>query len=145
MFRVLRVDKLTIAALEATARAYLRGAIDEIPALRMIRATAEAMRLRSEIFCAGAIEALPRGVRLSVVPGFSVVGGGSTPDQQIASHVIAVEGGALSVNELEARLRSAAIPVIARIEDGKLILDLRTVRADEESELLGALVNATRN
>jgi L-seryl-tRNA(Ser) seleniumtransferase len=145
MFRVLRVDKLTIAALEATARAYLRGAIDEIPALRMIRATAEAMRVRSEIFCAGAIEALPRGVRLSVVPGFSVVGGGSTPDQQIASHVIAVEGGALSVNELEARLRSAAIPVIARIEDGKLILDLRTVRADEESELLGALVNATRN
>jgi L-seryl-tRNA(Ser) seleniumtransferase len=145
MFRVLRVDKLTIAALEATARAYLRGAIDEIPALRMIRATAEAMRLRSEIFCAGAIEALPRGVRLSVVPGFSVVGGGSTPDQQIASHVIAVEGGALSVNELEARLRSAAIPVIARIEDGKLILDLRTVRADEDSELLGALVNATRN
>jgi L-seryl-tRNA(Ser) seleniumtransferase len=145
MFRVLRVDKLTIAALEATARAYLRGAIDEIPALRMIRATAEAMRVRSEIFCAGAIEALPRGVRLSVVPGFSVVGGGSTPDQQIASHVIAVEGGALSVNELEARLRSAAIPVIARIEDGKLILDFRTVRADEESELLGALVNATRN
>lgn len=145
MFRVLRVDKLTIAALEATARAYLRGAIDEIPALRMIRATAEAMRLRSEIFCAGAIEALPRGVRLSVVPGFSVVGGGSTPDQQIASHVIAVEGGALSVNELEARLRAAAIPVIARIAEGKLILDLRTVRADEESELLGALVTATRN
>jgi L-seryl-tRNA(Ser) seleniumtransferase len=101
--------------------------------------------VRSETFCTRAIEALPRGVRLSVVPGFSVVGGGSTPDQQIASLVIAVEGGALSVNELEARLRSAAVPVIARIEDGKLILDLRTVRADEESELLDALVSATRN
>jgi L-seryl-tRNA(Ser) seleniumtransferase len=145
MFRVLRVDKLTIAALETTARAYLRGAIDEIPALRMIRVSAEAMRVRSETFCTRAIEALPRGVRLSVVPGFSVVGGGSTPDQQIASLVIAVEGGALSVNELEVRLRSAAVPVIARIEDGKLILDLRTVRADEESELLDALVSATRN
>jgi L-seryl-tRNA(Ser) seleniumtransferase len=145
MFRVLRVDKLTIAALEATARAYLRGAIDEIPALRMIRATAEAMRVRSELFCAKAVEALPRGMRLSVVPGFSVVGGGSTPDQQIDSYVIAVEGGTLSVNETESRLRGATVPVIARIKDGKLILDLRAVRLDEDSELLDALVVAARS
>jgi L-seryl-tRNA(Ser) seleniumtransferase len=143
MFRVLRVDKLTIAALEATARAYLRGAIDEIPALRMIRATADAMRVRSEIFCARAVDALPGEVRLSVVPGYSVVGGGSTPDQQIESFVVALEGGGISVNEMESRLRAAAVPVIARIEEGKLILDLRTVRADEESELLDALVSAT--
>ncbi len=144
MFRVLRVDKLTIAALEATARAYLRGAMDEIPALRMIRATADAMRVRSEIFCTKAVDALPDGVRLSVVPGFSVVGGGSTPDQRIESYVIAIEGGAASVNAMEARLRVARVPVIARIEGKKLILDLRTVRADEEGELLDALGSATR-
>jgi L-seryl-tRNA(Ser) seleniumtransferase len=144
MFRVLRVDKLTIAALETTARAYLRGAIDEIPALRMIREPAEAMRVRSEIFCTKAIDALPRGVRLSVVPGFSVVGGGSTPDQKIESYVIAVEGGAHSANALEERLRASVVPVIARIERNKLILDLRTVRVDEESELIDALVGAAR-
>jgi L-seryl-tRNA(Ser) seleniumtransferase len=144
MFRVLRVDKLTIAALEATARAYLRGAVDEIPALRMIRAGAEAMRVRSEIFCTKAVDALPDGVRLSVVPGFSVVGGGSTPDQRIESYVIALEGGATSVNAMEVRLRAARVPVIARIEGKKLILDLRTVRVDEEGELIDALVSATR-
>jgi len=144
MFRVLRVDKLTIAALEATGRAYLRGAIDEIPALRMIRAGAEAMRVRSEIFCTKAVDALPDGVRLSVVPGFSVVGGGSTPDQRIESYVIALEGGATSVNAMEVRLRAARVPVIARIEGKKLILDLRTVRVDEEGELIDALVSATR-
>jgi L-seryl-tRNA(Ser) seleniumtransferase len=145
MFRVLRVDKLTIAALEATARAYLRGAIDEIPALRMIRATADAMRVRSEIFCTKAVDALPGGVRMSVVPGYSVVGGGSTPDQRIESFVIAIEGGEQTVNQMESRLRAARVPVIARIEGKKLILDLRTVHPDEESELLDALVTAARS
>lgn len=145
MFRVLRVDKLTIAALEVTARAYLRGSIDEIPALRMIRATAEDLRVRSEKFCARAVDAMPRGARMMVIPGFSVVGGGSTPDQQLESYVVAIEGGTLSAATLEERLRGAAVPVITRIEDGKLILDLRTVREDEESELLDALANATRS
>ncbi|MGC2718636.1 MAG: L-seryl-tRNA(Sec) selenium transferase [Candidatus Acidiferrales bacterium] len=145
MFRVLRVDKLTIAALEVTARAYLRGAIDEIPALRMIRTTAEEVRVRSEKFCARAVEAIPRGTRMTVVPGFSVVGGGSTPDQQLESYVIAIEGEALAPVRLEERLRRAAVPVIARIENDRLIFDLRTVRADEESELLDALVNATQS
>jgi L-seryl-tRNA(Ser) seleniumtransferase len=144
MFRVLRVDKLTIAALEATARTYMRGAVDEIPALRMIRATAESMRERSEKFCARVVDALPPGLRLSVMPGFSVAGGGSTPDQQIESYVIVVEGGSQTVNQMEARLRAAPVPVIARIEDGRVILDLRTVREDEEAELAEALVSATR-
>jgi L-seryl-tRNA(Ser) seleniumtransferase len=144
MFRVLRVDKLTIAALEATARTYMRGAVDEIPALRMIRASAEEMRARSENFCGRAVDALPPGVRLSVMPGFSVAGGGSTPDQQIDSYVIVVEGGGQTANQLESRLRGANVPVIARIEDGRVILDLRTVREDEEAELAEALLSATR-
>jgi L-seryl-tRNA(Ser) seleniumtransferase len=142
MFRVLRVDKLTIAALEVTARAYLRGAIDEIPALRMIRATAEELRVRSEKFCARAVDAMPRGARMTVIPGFSVVGGGSTPDQQLDSYVIAIEGGTVSARALEERLRGGAVTVIARIENDRLILDMRTVRADEESEFLEALAAA---
>ena len=96
------------------------------------------------LFRSKAVDALPRGVRLSVVPGFSVVGGGSTPDQQIESYVIALEGGGNSVNEMESRLRAATVPVIARIDGGKLILDLRAVRVDEESELVDALVSAAR-
>jgi L-seryl-tRNA(Ser) seleniumtransferase len=144
MFRVLRVDKLTIAALEATARTYMRGAVDEIPALRMIRASAEELRVRSENFCARVVDALPAGVRLSVMPGFSVAGGGSTPDQQIESYVIVVEGGEATANHIESGLRGAKVPVIARIEDGRVVLDLRTVREDEEAELAEALVSATR-
>jgi L-seryl-tRNA(Ser) seleniumtransferase len=142
MFRVLRVDKLTIAALEVTARAYLRGAMDEIPTLRMIRASAEALRVRSEKFCVAAVGAVRAGVRLSVVPGFSVVGGGSTPDQRLSSFVIAVEDAARPEAEIETRLRGAMVPVIARIEDGRVILDLRTVREDEEAELIDALAAA---
>jgi L-seryl-tRNA(Ser) seleniumtransferase len=144
MFRVLRVDKLTIAALEATARTYMRGAMDEIPALRMIRASAEEMRARSEEFCGRVVDALPTGLRLSVVPGFSVAGGGSTPDQKIESYVIVVDGGGRTANHLESRLRGAKVPVIARIEDGRVILDLRTVREDEEAELADALLSALR-
>jgi L-seryl-tRNA(Ser) seleniumtransferase len=154
LFRALRVDKLTIAALEATLQSYLRGALDEIPALRMIRLSQEEIAKRAQKFCDELRSALPADVKLEILPGFSVIGGGSTPDQQLPTTLLAVSTPRHSAAQLEERLRkpraasedggilSAATPVIARIEDKLLILDLRTVQPSEENEFASALAAA---
>jgi L-seryl-tRNA(Ser) seleniumtransferase len=146
LFRALRVDKLTIATLEVTLRTYLRGALDEIPALRMIRLSAGDISKRAEQFIAK-LESLvsnPDDATFRLTPGFSVIGGGSTPDQQLPTALITVASARHSASELEERLRrpANATPVIARIEDDRLILDLRTVSPAEDSELANALAAA---
>ena len=144
LFRALRVDKLTIAALEATLRAYLRGALDEIPALRMIRASGEELSRRAEKFAEQIRAALPKEATIEVRAGHSVIGGGSTPDQQLPARVISIASRQLSAAALEERLRRPAsgVPVVARIEDDRLLLDLRTVFPEEESALALAVVAA---
>jgi L-seryl-tRNA(Ser) seleniumtransferase len=144
MFRALRVDKLTIAVLEVTLRAYLRGQWDEIPALRMIRLSAQEIGARAAVF----VESLrsggfPPGTQIGVRDGVSVIGGGSTPEQKLPTRLVAIVGGGHSAAELEARLRRPAngVPVIARVEGGALLLDLRTVFPQEEAQL-GAAVTA---
>ncbi len=145
LFRALRIDKLTIAALEVTLNAYLRGALDEIPALRMIRATAHDIAQRAEGVAAKLRHALANAsVAIETRPGFSVIGGGSTPDQQLPTHLISISSPQFSPATLESRLRKPASgpPVIARIEDDRLILDLRTVLPDEEPALAISIVAA---
>jgi L-seryl-tRNA(Ser) seleniumtransferase len=154
LFRALRVDKLTIAALEATLQSYLRGAFDEIPTLRMIRLSPEEIAKRAQSFCEKFRPVLPTYVKLEIHPGFSVIGGGSTPDQQLPTTLIAISTPRNSAAQLEDRLRNprtsnpasatspTATPVIARIEDDRLILDLRSVNPEEESEIASALVAA---
>ncbi|HYL45608.1 MAG TPA: hypothetical protein VEU52_01140, partial [Candidatus Limnocylindrales bacterium] len=144
LFRALRVDKLTIAALEATLRAYMRGALDEIPALRMIRATSEELARRAEKFTEQIRAALPKDATIEVREGNSVIGGGSTPDQQLPARVISIASRWLSAAAIEERLRRPAsgAPVIARIEDDRLLLDLRTVFPEEEPALASAVVTA---
>jgi len=154
LFRALRVDKLTIAALEVTLKNYLRGALDEIPALRMIRLSAEEIGKRAQSFCERLRANLQPDITLEVRPGFSVIGGGSTPDQQLPTHLIAIASPHQSPAQMESRLRqpqSAAsgvgapdhsIPVIARIEDNRVILDLRTVLPEEEATLLASIQSA---
>jgi len=154
LFRALRVDKLTIAALEATLQSYLRGAFDEIPTLRMIRLSPEEIAQRAQSFCGKFRPVLPTYVKLEIHPGFSVIGGGSTPDQQLPTTLIAISTPRHSAAQLEDRLRNprtsnpasatspTATPVIARIEDDRLILDLRSVNPEEESEIASALVAA---
>jgi L-seryl-tRNA(Ser) seleniumtransferase len=144
LFRALRVDKLTIAALEVTLNAYLRGALDEVPALRMIRMTAEEIHARTTKLAEQLHKSMQEGGRVEVREGFSVIGGGSTPDQQLATWVLAITSRGHSAAELEERLRKSksGIPVIARIEDDFLILDLRTVLPDEEAALAAALTSA---
>jgi L-seryl-tRNA(Ser) seleniumtransferase len=151
LFRVLRVDKLTIAALEATLQSYLRGALDEIPALRMIRLSQQEIAKRAQHFCQALRPALPVDVKVEILPGFSVIGGGSTPDQQLPSTLIAISTPRHSATQLGDRLRQprasspdggtspTSTPVIARIEDKRLVLDLRTVHPSEENEIAAAL------
>jgi L-seryl-tRNA(Ser) seleniumtransferase len=145
LFRALRVDKLTIAALEITLNAYLRGALVEIPALRMIRTPVGDIAQRAEALAAKLRHALANAsVAIETRPGFSVIGGGSTPDQQLPTHLILVSSPQFSPATVETRFRQPASgpPVIARIEDDHVILDLRTVFPDEEPVLVAAIVTA---
>lgn len=129
MFRALRLDKLIVQALEETARRLLLEQYDSIPALRMIRMTAGQIRARAEAFAKGIAGA-------EVIAGTSVIGGGSTPAQTLPTWLVALAGDAV---ELEKRLRSARPPVIARIEEDRVVLDLRTVFEDEEADLARAV------
>jgi L-seryl-tRNA(Ser) seleniumtransferase len=145
LFRALRVDKLTIAALEATLGAYIRGAWDEIPAMRMIRMTATELKRRSENFLRELRPELPLDeVELEVVDGESLVGGGSTPSQALPTKIIRIASARYSAGKLEERLRRgpSGISVIARVADKRLVLDLRTVFAEQEPTLLKALTQA---
>ncbi len=145
LFRALRVDKLTIAALEATLGAYLRGAVDEIPTLRMIRMSAEELQRRAENFLRELTPELPLGeVELEIADGASLAGGGSTPTQSLPSKIIRVASARYSASQLEQRLRRApaGISVIARVEDDRLVLDLRTVFPEQEPQLLKTLAAA---
>lgn len=132
MFRALRVDKLIYQALEETLRRTLLERWDEIPALAMIRAGADGIRERAE--------AMAARLDAEVVPGESVIGGGSTPEQRLPTWLVSIRTG--SAAALEKRLREAHPPVIARVEDGRLLLDLRTVFPSEEKELEAALLQA---
>lgn len=147
LFRALRVDKLTTAALEVTLGAYLRGALDEIPALRMIRATAKEIGLRAQNLLRELRPELPLDeVEMEVADGVSLAGGGSTPAQTLATKVIRIASARYSAAQLEQRLRRspAGISVISRVEEDRLILDLRTVFPEQEPLLISALAFALR-
>src|SRR5467141_1513845 len=145
LFRALRVDKLTTAALAATLGAYLRGAVDEIPAVRMIRMSVQEIERRAENFLRELTPELPLGeVELEITDGSSLAGGGSTPTQELPTKLIRIASARYSAAQLEQRLRKApaGISVIARAEESRLILDLRTVFPEQEPLLLKTLASA---
>lgn len=132
MFRALRVDKLVIAAMENSLRHILLQEWDALPVMRMIRWTADELKVRAE-----RLAAMLEGA--TVVPGESLLGGGSTPEQSLPTWLVALPGEAAA---LERKLRGGDPAVIARIEGDRLLLDLRTVRPEEEAELAEALRKA---
>jgi len=145
LFRALRVDKLTIAALEVTLSAYLRAAWDEIPAIRMIRATPQELKRRAENLFRELRPELPLDeVEIEITDGTSLAGGGSTPAQSLLTKVIRIASARYSATKLEQRLRRApgGISVIARVEDDRLVLDLRTVLPEQEPLLIKTLAAA---
>jgi len=136
LYRVLRADKITYAVLEATLAAYRRERIDDIPVLRMLSMSKEEIGKRAK----NLISKLEgRGLRMEMVHGQSAIGGGAAPAVQPDTMLIALEGKGVSVDELEKKLRGSDPPVIARIENDRVLLDLRTVSETEEGELLKTL------
>ena len=132
LFRALRLDKLICQSLENTLRNLLLERWDAVPALAMIRQTADQIRTRAE-----KLVARVPGIGAEVVPGNSVIGGGATPEQAIPTWLIAISCTGLAA--VEERLRAGDPPVVARIEENRLMLDLRTVLPEEEAELVKGL------
>lgn len=140
LYRTLRVDKLCYAALEGTLRSYVTDrALAEIPVLRMLSMSKAELEAR----CAALIDKLgpARPLRAEIVSGTSAVGGGASPDFQPETALLSLTHKKLSVERLEYALRTSHPPVVSRILDGKLLLDLRTVSEDEEPELLRILAS----
>lgn len=135
--RALRIDKFTLAALEAVLRLYLDPVVarKEIPTLAMLGLPEEGLRQRAEQLAKN-IQKIPEAdCQPEILPVFSQVGGGALPEQKIPSWAVALCPETMPVNQLEQGLRQAPIPVVARIADNRLLVDLRTV-AEDELELL---------
>jgi L-seryl-tRNA(Ser) seleniumtransferase len=137
MFRALRVDKLIYAALEATLLLYLRGEHDSVPILRMLRLSAEDIGKRAQAMLAE-LRRLST-LQASIVPGESIIGGGTTPGAVLPTFLIALSCAGHRADEIQSRLRQNDPPVIARVEDEKVLLDLRTVFPGQEADLLAAI------
>ncbi|MBA2702267.1 MAG: L-seryl-tRNA(Sec) selenium transferase [Blastocatellia bacterium] len=139
LYRALRADKLCLAALEATLEAHRRGALEEIPTFHMLGLSADAIDARARNLVQRLEEIVPSGLNATVVSGHSAVGGGSGPNVHPPTSLLALAHKTLTANEIESKLRAASPPVIARIADGRVLLDLRTVEISEESDLITAL------
>ncbi|HUO15757.1 MAG TPA: L-seryl-tRNA(Sec) selenium transferase [Verrucomicrobiae bacterium] len=137
LFRALRVDKLTYAAMEATLVAYVKRDYNAIPALRMMQFTKEEIGCRAE-----ALGGRVRSAKLHVeiVDGESVIGGGAAPSSVLPTRLIALGCEGLSADELAARLRAGNPPIIARVEDGRVLVDLRTVFPEQDERIAAALM-----
>ncbi len=136
-YRAMRVDKLTYAALEATLLAYAREEYERIPALFMLRRSGQEIGERA---AALAQEITQRtGYTATLIAGESVVGGGTPPEATMATTLIALRREGMGADEIASGLRRAQLPVIARIQEDAVVLDLRTVFPDQESAILSAL------
>ena len=142
LYRALRVDKIVYAALEATLRSYMTEShLEQIPTLRMMTATQDDIRARAEGMIAKIVTEAGRDLRLEIVEGESVVGGGSAPDFKPKTALITIEMENAEPEDVERALRDNVPPVISRIMDDRVVMDLRTVDPTEEEELIEAIVS----
>lgn len=139
LMRAMRPDKLTIAALVATLELYRDGrAESELPVWRMIAATPAALAKRARALAA---QLATGGIECVVIETRSTVGGGSLPEETQPSRAVAIAAGHGRANEVAARLRVAEPPVVTRVVDDRVALDLRSV-APEDDEMLARAVTA---
>ena len=134
--RAMRVDKMTLAALEATLSSYEAGTEDEIPVIGMLSASRESLREKAGKLAAMLAEA---GIETEILPTEGRVGGGSVPNHSLPSYSVAFTG---DVNALEEKLRLGATPIIGRIHEGKYLLDVRTLFEADFSTIAEALREA---
>jgi L-seryl-tRNA(Ser) seleniumtransferase len=138
LVRALRVDKMTLAGLEATLRAHLEGKVQDLPLWSLALTAADELRSRAERV---AEHVASDALKAEAIPTVSVAGGGSLPGEELASWGIALTHAEKSVDEMQKLLRSSTPPVIGRIEDERLLLDLRSVFPEEVDTLI-AIVRA---
>lgn len=136
LFRALRVDKLTYAALEATLLAYVKKDHDSIPVLRMMGLSAEEIGARAESI---AEKVQQSSLSVEVIDGESVIGGGAAPAAMLPTRLLAISHQDLSTDEVATRLRGSDPPIVARVEEGHVLLDLRTVFPEQDEALVKAL------
>ena len=144
LLRALRIDKLTLAALEATLRLYRdeRVALSSIPTLRMLTVTAAELAQKARRMVRRLRTQLPEGYRFIIHAGYSSPGGGSYPLLQLPSSLIEVQTEQISAQQLEGILRSTTPPVIGRIQKDRFLLDVRTLSEEELPLLAKALGQA---
>ena len=138
LYRALRVDKMTLAALDAVLREYQAGRGAEIPTVRMLALPVGEVRRRAEAFR----DRLAReagGITVDVADGSSAVGGGAAPTVEVPTALLRLRHPRRRPDELARLLRSGDPPIVARVADDALVVDLRTVAPDEEEALLSAL------
>jgi L-seryl-tRNA(Ser) seleniumtransferase len=136
LFRALRVDKLSYAALEATLLAYVKRDHDAIPTLKMMRLTKEEIGKRAEMLAA---KLKSPKLKIEICDGESVIGGGAAPSSVLPTRLLTVSCDALAADALATRLRSGDPPVITRVEDGRVLLDLRTVFLEQDAAIAAVL------
>jgi len=145
--RALRVDKFTVAALEATLRLYLDEdkAVQRIPVWRMLTAGEEELHRRA-LALAGRLEQVcgAAGIGVEVIPGSSRVGGGALPTAELPTFLVALDPSLISPPALVQRLRLGRPPVIVRLQQERLLLDPRTILQEQEEQLIEALARAVR-
>lgn len=142
LFRALRVDKLTYAALEATLLAYVKRDYNAIPVLRMMQLSQAEIALRAEAFASNAGNA--GSLQIELMDGESLIGGGSAPSASLPTKLLAITCKNMSADELAARLRRSDPPVVARVEEGRVLLDLRTVFPEQDEVLTQVLARNVR-
>ena len=143
LMRTYRVEKLVYAALEATLASYRTGrALEEVPVLRLLSISGKEMRRRARRFARRLEKSLPVGSGAEIREGNSVIGGGSCPDTLLPTTLLGLTSSRSSPNTLEERLRSQSPPIIVRLEQGRVLVDLRTVFPRQETDLREGLIGA---
>jgi L-seryl-tRNA(Ser) seleniumtransferase len=136
LMRALRADKMTYAALEATLQEYGRERASEIPAIGMLLMPETDVEARARRVVSGLAAS---GLHATIIPGTSTIGGGSAPGSAIPTRLVALTHDRLTASQIEERLRRAEPPIVARIERDRVMLDLRTVLAEQDQAVVKAL------
>jgi len=143
LLRAMRIDKLTLASLEATLMQYLdeEKAVKEIPTLRMLTQSLDTIKQRAKKICNLLKKDISNQAKIGVTTEQSQAGGGSLPEVNFPTFIISIKPANISVNELEKRLRSGEPPVIARIKEDALLIDARTVQDKEIKSLVSCIIS----
>ena len=142
LMRAVRVDKMTLAALEATLSLYLGGRVGELPLWRLAETPVEELEGRARAIVSAVAARVPASVKIEAVSSVALPGGGSAPSSALDSWAAAITHAERSPDEIGRALRHGSPPVVARIEDDIVFVDLRSVFPEQDESLIAALVTA---